>query len=592
MKNFRTHSCSELNLENNNQPVILCGWVRARRDHGGLIFIDLRDREGITQLVFNPELDADLHRRAGELRSEFVIRIEGKVLPRPLGTENKKILTGEIEVTVQSLENLSKSKVLPFEIEDNINISEELRLKYRYLDLRRPVMQQKLILRHKVFKLIRDILDREKFIEVETPILTKSTPEGARDYLVPSRLNPGQFYALPQSPQLFKQILMVAGLEKYFQLAKCFRDEDLRADRQPEFTQLDIEMSFITETDIFTLIERIVQQIVRLALNREIDIPFQRLSHYEVISRFGTDKPDVRFGMELIDLTDIVCDAEFKIFKNVVKEGGMVKTINVKGGAGFSHAEIQQLETQTAIFGAKGLAWFKIKAEGVVAPIKKFFSDEITGQILEKTNAEVGDLLLFVADKNADVVNSSLAHLRLELAKRMNKISPNTHTFLWVTDFPLFKYNQEEQRWESEHHPFTAPDEEDIKLIESEPDKVCSRAFDLVFNGVEIGSGSIRIHDVELQQKIFKRLGITEKEMQEKFGFLLEAFQYGPPPHGGIALGMDRLLAMLTASTSIREIIAFPKTQKGACLLSGAPSGVTEKQLRELGLDLKVEFDN
>lgn len=581
-KMYRTHSCGQLNATDINKNVILSGWVNSRRDHGGLIFIDLRDRDGITQVVFNPSVDKTLHETAQGLRLEFTIRIEGIVYRRPAGSENKKIPTGEIEVIAKNIRILSKAQDLPFMVENNINASEELRLKYRYLDLRRPKMFQKFKLRHKVIKLIRDIFDKEGFLEVETPILTKSTPEGARDFLVPSRLALNDFYALPQSPQLFKQILMVSGFERYFQIAKCFRDEDLRADRQPEFTQLDIEMSFINEENIYSLVEKTIQEIFKLA-GINVQVPFPRIPHREAMLRFGIDKPDIRFGLELADITDVVKNTDLEIFKRTISNKGIVKAIAASGCANYSNAQIKELEAFVAGFGAKGLGWFKITQEGIKSPLTKFLSIDICKNIQQKTKAVTGDIIFFIAD-SAEVANNCLAMLRKELAARMNLIPQDTYALLWVTEFPLFKYNSEEKRWDSEHHPFTAPHDEDIMLIETEPGKVRSRAYDLVFNGVELGSGSIRIHDSNLQQLIFKRLGLTAQEAQEKFGFLLDAFKYGPPPHGGFAIGIDRLMAILTASDSIRDVIAFPKTQKGACPLSGAPSSVTEKQLEELNL--------
>ncbi len=582
----RTHTCGELTKENIGRVVTLCGWVHKRRDHGGLIFIDLRDREGITQIVFNPKKSKGIHEAAGALRSEYVITIEGWVEKRPKGTENPKLKTGEIEVVVDKLIVLNPSLTPAFEIEDEGQISEELRFAYRFLDLRRKSSRDRLFIRHKIYQAIRNFLDREGFIEVETPVLTKSTPEGARDYLVPSRLNPGKFYALPQSPQLFKQILMVAGFDKYFQIAKCFRDEDLRADRQPEFTQLDMEMSFIDEDDIFDITERLLKATFKKAIGVDLKVPFPRLKYREAIERYGTDKPDTRFKMELVDLTDILKGSEFQAFENVLTQsGGIIKGLNVKGKANISRSDIDSLTQLATQLGAKGLAYFKIVNEGVESPIAKFFKRERLETTIKKMAAKKGDLILLIADKK-ETVNEVLSQLRLAIARNYNLIKKDMFNYLWVLDFPLLKYNEEEKRWESEHHPFTAPFEEDLPFIENEPQVVRARAYDLVLNGVEVGSGSIRIHDRATQARIFKAIGLSDKEAMTRFGFLLEAFSYGAPPHGGIALGLDRLIAMITDSASIREVIAFPKTQRAVCFLTGAPSDVSEQQLKELGFQL------
>ncbi len=583
----RTHTCGELTKKDIGKKVTLCGWVHKRRDHGGLIFIDLRDREGMTQIVFNPKKSKDIHEAAGALRSEYVISVEGEVEHRPAGTENPKLKTGEIEVSVGKLIVLNPSLTPPFEIEDESQISEELRFVYRFLDLRRKPSRERLFIRHKILQTIRIFLDKEGFIEVETPILTKSTPEGARDYLVPSRLNPGKFYALPQSPQLFKQILMVAGFDKYFQIAKCFRDEDLRADRQPEFTQLDMEMSFVDEDDIFDITERLMKDIFKKAIGVDLKIPFSRLKYHEAIERFGTDKPDTRFEMELVDLTDILKGSEFQAFEKAISQNeGIIKGINLKEKADISRGDIDSLTQLTVQFGAKGLAYFKVADSGIESPIAKFFNDKQLKMVVDKTGAKKGDLILLVADKKG-TVNEALCQLRLALAQKFNLIKKEAFNFLWVIDFPLFKYNEEERRLESEHHPFTAPFEDDLAFMESDPQKVRARAYDLVLNGVEVSSGSIRIHDRATQSRIFKAIGLNEEEAKNRFGFLLEAFSYGAPPHGGIAPGLDRLIAMMTNATSIREVIAFPKTQKAVCFLTGAPSEVSEKQLKELGLTLK-----
>ncbi len=583
---LRTNTCGELTAQDIGKKVKLCGWVATRRDHGGLVFLDLRDREGVTQAVFNPEENQELHQRAHDLRSEFVLAISGLVERRPAGTENPKLKTGEIEIVVRDIKVLNTSLTPPFEILDNANISEEARIKYRYLDLRRPKMFNNFFLRHKVCKIIRDYLDEKKFLEVETPILTKSTPEGARDYLVPSRLNIGKFYALPQSPQLFKQLLMVSGFDKYYQIAKCFRDEDLRADRQPEFTQLDLEMSFVEEEDIYSLIEELIKDIFAKTLKLELKIPFKRLSYQEAMDRFGTDKPDTRFGLELVDLTNEFSHTKFEAFSKVIKDGGIIKAINVKNGAGLSRGKIDELTAISKENGAKGLAYFKILKNEGQSPITKFLSKEELDSLLKKTQGEENDLLLLVADK-FPVTNQALGLLRLILAKEQGLIKEKTFDFLWVTDFPLFKYNQEEKRWESEHHPFTSPKEEDLNNLESKPQEVKARAYDIIVNGIEIGGGSIRIHRQDLQEQIFKLIGLKKEEAQERFGFLLEAFKYGAPPHGGIALGLDRLITLLVGSESIREVIAFPKTQKAYCPLTHAPSDVSKKQLKELGLTIK-----
>ena len=583
---YRTHTCGELTSKDLGKKVILAGWVHRRRDHGGLIFIDLRDRYGLTQIVFNPAKSKELHDTAESLRGEYVVMVDGEVSLRPKGTENPKLKTGEVEIAVSKLTILNTAKTPPFEIDDEAQISEELRFTYRFVDLRRKSSRDKLIIRHKVCHITRNFLEVEGFIEVETPILTKSTPEGARDYLVPSRLSQGKFFALPQSPQLFKQILMVAGMDRYFQIARCFRDEDLRADRQPEFTQLDIEMSFVDVDDVLGLTERLIKAIFKDGIGVDLKTPFPRIKHRESIERFGTDKPDIRFGMELVDLTDTLKGGQFQTFEKVIAGGGIVKALNLKGRADISRSEIDGL-TETAIkLGAKGLAYFKVGDGAVDCPIAKFFDETRVKAMLTKMDAAKGDMILAVADKK-ETVNDVLARLRVALAEKYGLIDKNKFNFLWVVEFPWFKYNNEEKRWEAEHHPFTAPYDEDIKLIETHPEKVRAKAYDLVLNGTEISSGSIRIHDSETQLMIFKAIGLDEEEIKSRFGFLLEAFSYGAPPHGGIAPGLDRLIAMMTGSESIRDVIAFPKTQKAVCFMTGAPSDVSEKQLKELGLNLK-----
>lgn len=583
----RTHTCGELTSKDKDKIVELCGWVHSRRDHGGLIFIDLRDREGITQVVFNPEKNKELHTLAHQLKAEYVISITGEVLTRPPGTENPKLPTGEIEVLTSELKILNPSLTCPFDVSQETGISEELRFTYRYLDLRRPKLQNKLLLRYKVCKIIRDLLDKEGFIEVETPILTKSTPEGARDYLVPSRLSPGRFYALPQSPQLFKQILMISGLDRYFQIAKCFRDEDLRADRQPEFTQLDIEMSFVDEDDIFSLTERLMSEIFKAALGIKIKTPFPKISYKEALGRFGTDKPDIRFGLELVDLSEELRNCQFRIFAEKLKAGGVIKGLNAKGCGDYSRARIDELTSLVKTYGAEGLAYFKIKKDGgtLDSPIKKFFTEERQERIKKKMDGKPGDLLFLVAE-TPSIAMEALVRLRSHLAKSEGLVKKDEFMFVWITDFPLFKYNEEEKRWETEHHPFTAPVEEDIPHLSTDPASVGSRAYDLVINGVEVGSGSIRIHDPKLQQKIFEVIGMSGKEVESRFGFLVRALSYGAPPHGGIAPGLDRLVALMSKSDTIRDVIAFPKTQRAICPLTEAPSFVTKEQLKELGLKL------
>lgn len=582
----RTHNCGELNKSNINKEVTLNGWVHTRRDHGGLIFIDLRDRYGYTQLVFSPQLSPEIHKIAESLRDEFVIAVRGKVYPRPAGTENLKLPTGEIEVMVDQLELVNKSKALPFPIDSETEVNEDIRLRYRYLDLKRPKMQETLIIRHKACAAAREFLTKEGFIEIETPMLTKSTPEGARDYLVPSRVYNGKFYALPQSPQLFKQILMVAGFEKYFQIVKCFRDEDLRADRQPEFTQIDMEMSFVDEEDILKVTEGLMFHVFSKAINCNLNLPFRKMNHSEAMSKYGTDKPDLRWNdMLLVDVTDKVKNAEFKVFKDVVSKGGMVKGINVSGCSKFSRKDIDELTSFAIEQGAKGLAWIKIAENKWEGPISKFFNDEVQASIGKMMDIKSGDLLLFVADKK-DIVNTTLSSLRTKLIERLELKPKEKFSFVWIVDFPLFAYNNEENRFDSEHHPFTAPKREDMELLEKEPQNVRAASYDLVLNGYEVGSGSVRIHNPELQSRIFELLKLDKKEIQERFGFFLEALQFGAPPHAGIAPGLDRIIMIMTGNESIRDVIAFPKTQRAICPMTGSPTEVNPKQLKELGLKL------
>lgn len=583
-----TFQCNDLRAEHIGIEVIVAGWVQRRRDHGGLIFIDLRDSSGIVQIVFNPEINPEAHKIAHQVRNEYVLAVKGKVNKRPEGTENPNLATGEIEIPAEVVEILNTSETPPFVIDDSADeVAEEIRLKYRYLDLRRPRMQNNLRIRHKVYMSTRKYLDGKGFIEVETPVLTKSTPEGARDFLVPSRLIPGTFFAMPQSPQLFKQLLMISGIGKYFQIVKCYRDEDLRADRQLEFTQIDIEMSFIDEEDIFSLTEGLMHCIFKDAIGVEIPIPFPRMTYKEAMNRYGCDKPDVRFGMELIDVSDIVKDSDFKVFVSTVESGGQVKGIVAPGLAKASRKEIDDLTDYVKSFGAKGLVSMKVLDDDVESPVKKFFSQAHIQKLIERTSAKVGDLMLFVADKPM-IVAESLNRLRLKLGNELGMIDDKRFEFLWIVDFPLFNYNEEEKRLDSEHHPFTGVHPEDMHLLETDPLKVRSRSYDLVLNGNEIASGSIRIHQMELQQKIFNILQLTQQDIEDRFGFFLEALKFGAPPHGGIAPGLDRIVAIMVGSKSIRDVIAFPKTQSGTCLVTGAPSPVSEKQLKELYIKTMV----
>jgi aspartyl-tRNA synthetase len=583
----RTHHCNQLSAQEEGLEVVLMGWVQRRRDHGGVIFVDLRDREGLTQVVFNPDINPDDHAKAHTLRSEYVIGVRGRVTLRPEGMTNPNLPTGAIEVMASELRIFNTATTPPFMIEEGQEVSEPLRLKHRHLDLRRPRLQKNIIMRHKAAGAVRQYLDGNGFIDIETPFLTRSTPEGARDYLVPSRVNPGQFYALPQSPQLFKQLLMVSGFERYYQIVRCFRDEDLRADRQPEFTQIDMELSFVGEEDIMALCEGLMAYIFAEVRGIPLTTPFKRLTYADAIDRYGLDKPDTRFGMELKDVSDIVKDSGFKVFADVVNKGGIVKALNAKGCSTFSRKEIDDLVPVVAIYKAKGLAWIKVRDTDWQSPIAKFFTDDEKARLTERIDMAPGDLIFFMADQ-ANIANEALGQLRNHLGQRLGLIDPKAFNFTWVTHFPMFEYDATEKRHEALHHPFTAPVEADYPLLDTDPTAVRSRAYDLVLNGFEIGGGSIRIHDMDLQSRVFQILGMDRETYEGKFGFLLEALQSGAPPHGGLAFGFDRLMMLLCGETSIRDVIAFPKTQKAACLLTGAPSEAATAQLDELSLRIKA----
>lgn len=585
----RTYYCGEITEKAIGEKVTLKGWVQKRRDLGGLIFIDLRDRTGIVQVVFNPEVSQEALALAEKIRNEYVLDIEGVVIEREQGTVNESLTTGKIEIRVEKVTILNEAKTPPFTIDEKSEVSEDVRLKYRYLDLRRPVMANTLKLRHQVTKAIRGFLDDADFIDVETPILTKSTPEGARDYLVPSRVHPGEFYALPQSPQIFKQLLMVSGVDRYYQIARCFRDEDLRADRQPEFTQIDIEMSFMSQEDIIELMESMMAKIMKDVKGQEVHIPFPRLTYHEAMSRYGSDKPDTRFEMELTDLSDIVKDSSFKVFAGAVSSGGQVKAINVKGAAStYSRKDIDALTEFVSVYGAKGLAWLKAEDEVLKGPIAKFVSEEEQTAIQSALGVEAGDLLLFVADKKS-VVADALGALRLKLGKQLELIDESKFNFLWVTDWPLLEYDEEDGRYYAAHHPFTMPQRQDLEKLADQPAEVKAQAYDLVLNGYELGGGSLRIFERDIQERMFEILGFSKKEAVEQFGFLLEAFDYGTPPHGGIALGLDRLVMLLAGRTNLRDTIAFPKTASASCVLTDAPGEVSEAQLNDLHLALNVK---
>lgn len=575
--NSRTHTCGELTSKNIGEKVVLNGWVQTRRDLGGLIFIWLRDRYGITQVVFeNIE-------NAKDLRSEYVISVEGTVRKRPEGQENKNLSTGEIEVLCEKLVILNPAQTPPFPIENEIDVNEELRLKYRYLDLRRPKMQRNLILRHKVAQITRNYFDKNNFIEIETPVLMKSTPEGARDYLVPSRIHKGKFYALPQSPQQYKQLLMVSGMDRYFQIVKCFRDEDLRADRQPEFTQIDIEMSFVDVDDVLTICEGLMKEILKETLNYDLQLPLPRIPYDIALEKYGSDKPDLRFDMPMHTLNDIFANSQFKVFKDVISSNGIITAIVAKGAANYSRGQLDHLTEFVKNLGAGGLVWLKLKSNQIEGPSAKFFTDQEKENLIKTVNAEENDLILIISGIKRIKTLEIMGSLRLEMAKKLELIKPDTPpSLLWVVDFPLLEYDDETKRYYAMHHPFTSPRLEDIPLMDTDPGKVKARAYDMVFNGNEIGGGSIRIHNSELQQKMFDTLGISREEAEMKFGFLMNAFKYGAPPHGGLAFGLDRLVMLLAGENSIRDVIAFPKTTSAMSLMDDSPSFVDEQQLKEL----------
>jgi len=581
----RTHQCGTLTTANIGETVTLNGWVQTRRDLGGVLFIDLRDRSGIVQIVFNPAYSGEALQTADKVRTEYVLAVRGEVVKRDAETVNPNLPTGEIEVRVTEIDVLNSAKTPPFFIEDGIEVDEALRLKYRYLDLRRPEMQKTLWLRSKAAKVFRDFLDGEGFIEVETPILTKSSPEGARDYLVPSRVHPGEFFALPQSPQLYKQLLMVSGVERYYQIARCFRDEDLRADRQPEFTQVDIETSFLSQDELLDMIEKLVARLFKETKGLDIETPFQRLSYADAIGKYGSDKPDLRFGLELVNVSDLVATSGVKVFASVIEKGGEVKVLNAKGCGTWSRKEIDDLGPFAARYGAKGLAWIQVKEGEFRGPIVKFFTEQEIEALKERTGAEEGDLLLFSAD-NKKVVADVLGALRLKIGRQLGLIDDSVYKFAWVVDFPLLGWDEEQKRYVAEHHPFTRPREEDLPLFDTDPGQILAQAYDLVLNGYEVGGGSMRIYKREVQEKMFNAIGLSPEEAQDKFGYLLDAFEYGTPPHGGFAFGFDRLVMLLAGRSNLRETIAFPKTQSAADPLMNAPSEVDMAQLDQLHIKL------
>ncbi len=584
----RTHYCSDLRVEDVDREVVLMGWCKTRRDHGGVIFVDLRDYTGITQIVFKVEISESSHVLADTIRGEFVLAVKGKVAHRIEGNVNPKLPTGQIEVLIENLEILNQSLTPPYVLDDRENVDEKLRLTYRFLDLRDSTLQNNLMLRSKAMQIVRNYYTSQRFFEIETPILTKSTPEGARDYLVPSRVNPGLFYALPQSPQLFKQLLMISGYDRYMQIARCFRDEDLRGNRQPEFTQIDLELSFSEPEEIYELTEALMVQLFEQTIGVKVETPFPRMTYQQAMENYGSDAPDIRFELKLIDISDIAADCELRVFKQVVDKGGIVKAICVPGGAEFSRKDLDDLTEFAQIYGAKGMAWIKRNPDGWQSPIAKFFTDEQKQALEERVGLNEGDLVLFCADQKK-VVYDALGNLRQEIARRRGLLNESEYRFVWVTDFPLFEYSETEKSYTSSHHPFTMPDTDDLeKYAENSPEKIRSRAYDVVLNGVEIGGGSIRIHREDIQNKVFKLLKLTEEEIESKFGFLMKALSFGAPPHGGIALGFDRLMMFLLKTNSIRDVIAFPKTQKAGCLMTDAPSAVETDQLDELHIRVKA----
>ncbi|AIQ76091.1 aspartate--tRNA ligase [Paenibacillus sp. FSL L8-0493] len=584
----RSHNCGQLTPEHIGQTVTLNGWVQTRRDLGGVLFIDLRDRSGIVQVVFNPDYSGEALQIADKVRSEYVLAVKGKVVKRDEETINRNLPTGEIEVQITDIEVLNAAKTPPFFIEDGVEVDESLRLKYRYLDLRRPEMQKTLLLRSKASKIFRDFLDSEGFIDVETPILTKSSPEGARDYLVPSRVHEGEFFALPQSPQIYKQLLMVGGVERYYQIARCFRDEDLRADRQPEFTQVDIETSFLSQDELLGMMENLMQRLFKETVGADIQLPFQRLTYAEAMGKYGSDKPDLRFGLELVEMNDIVATSGVKVFASVIEKGGEVKCLNAKGCGTWTRKEIDDLGPYAARYGAKGLAWIQVKDGEFKGPIVKFFTEEEIAAVKERTGAEEGDLLLFSADTKK-VVADVLGALRVKIGRQLGLIDDNVFKFAWVTDFPLLGYDEDQKRYVAEHHPFTRPREEDLHLFDTDPGAIRAQAYDIVLNGYEVGGGSMRIYKREVQEKMFQALGFTEEVAYEKFGYLMDAFEYGTPPHGGIAFGLDRLIMLLAGRTNLRETIAFPKTASATDLLMDAPAPVDGSQLEQLHIKLALK---
>jgi len=581
----RTNNCGSLRRDDIDREVVLMGWVNRRRDLGKLIFIDLRDRFGLTQIVFDEEFDKTVHAKAGILRNEWVIGVKGKVMPRLAGQENPDMHTGDIEVKVKELKVFNKTNIPPFQVDGKIDASENLRLKYRYLELRRPALFHNLVMRHRIALCIRNFLSSAGFLEVETPFLTKSTPEGARDYLVPSRISKGSFYALPQSPQLFKQLIMMAGFDRYFQIVRCFRDEDLRADRQPEFTQVDIELSFVDECGVMDVLEGMMVDVFSKILDHPVSTPFPVIEYNKAVNQYGSDRPDIRFGMELMDLSDLLQSSGFRVFKEVIEQGGVVKAINVEKGASFSRKELDELNSIVPDSGARGFFWAKVKSDGWQSTLNKFLAPDIRSAVEQRLGTKEGDLILFVPDK-LQTANEALGLLRTEISKRLGLVKDETYSFVWVTRFPLLEYDSDEKRYVAVHHPFTSPLEEDIPLLMKRPEAARARSYDLVLNGAEIGGGSVRIHTIELQNQIFRILGLGKEEIKDKFGFFLEALSYGTPPHAGIALGFDRLVAIMAGAESLRDVIAFPKTLRATCAVTDAPSKVKNEQLAELGISL------